>query len=396
MLPRRRRKGRTRKRRRRRFVSAMILILPLEAIYHRNSHHKTETRKDTDVIHQNDDGRTNMSPSPLQGAVSLTQGETQDLSLAIAETVSNAMSSVNTKQQVTHIHINNPQLNLTKTTEVANLTAHNVSMGGQQVIQPSTSSDGAESQQKTKNRPTDIPQDLEIQRIKDVTVSEIYTRTSGLIKTQFVDDIVKKIDAGQNWITVTGNGGDGKTTVAYMVLEEMMKQGKEVFRVKTVGDYYTITKNTDRCVIMMNDVIGTFALDTYAFSTWKPVLLDVMENMSTAEESGQPCGVICVFVQRSNILKEAECSFEKHKSSILGENAVSNLSRLPDGEQTAILNYHLNQKNIHGISEEEKEKLLREAYHTDFHIVANCLQRVKVEGKQDDTLSSFSPLLLRS
>ncbi|XP_046551489.1 uncharacterized protein LOC124261205 [Haliotis rubra] len=228
------------------------------------------------------------------------------------------MSSVNTEQRVTNILINNPQLNLTKKTEVANLTAHNVSMGGQQVIQPSTSSDGAESQQKTQNRPTKTPKDSEIQSITDATVSEINTWTSGMIKIQFVDDIVKKIDAGQKWITVTGNGGDGKTTVAYMVLEEMMKQGKEVFRVKTVEDYYTITKNTDQCVIMMNDVIGAFALDNLAFSTWKPVIFDAMEKMSKSEESGQPCGVICVFVQRLNILKEVEFSLEKHKSSILG------------------------------------------------------------------------------
>ncbi|XP_046584761.1 uncharacterized protein LOC124291729 [Haliotis rubra] len=171
---------------------------PLEAIYHRNNHHKTETREDTDVTHQNDDGQTNMSPSPLQGAVALTQGETQDLTHAIAETFSNAMSSVNTEQRVTNILINNPQLNLTKKTEVANLTAHNVSMGGQQVIQPSTSSDGAESQQKTQNRPTKTPKDSKIQRITDATVSEINTWTSGMIKIQFVDDIVKKIDAGQN------------------------------------------------------------------------------------------------------------------------------------------------------------------------------------------------------
>ncbi|XP_067652455.1 uncharacterized protein [Haliotis asinina] len=358
----------------------------LEVIHHRNRHHKPDSTEDPDDIHQNGDGQT-------QGAVTLTRGETQDLSTAIAEAFRNAIPQANAEQQVMNIVINNPQLNLTKKTEVAKLTAHNVSLGGQQVIQPSRSSDADESRQNTQSRPTEVPKDPEIQRIKDATVLEIYTRTSGMIKTQIVDDIVKRIGAGQNWITVTGNAGAGKTTVAYMVLNEMMKQGQNVFRVKTVADYYIITKYTDQCVIMMNDVVGAFALDNLAFSTWRPVIFDVMEKISTAKESGKVCEVTCVFVQRSNILKEVERCLEKHTSSILGRNAVTILSRLPEKEQSAILDYHLNQKNVKDVPEREKRKVIGKSIPYGFPHCCKLFAELKSKGKQDDIVQFFdSPL----
>ncbi|XP_071083656.1 uncharacterized protein [Haliotis cracherodii] len=339
-----------------------------------------------------DSGKTHRSRSPscLQGAVALTQDEGQDLSRAIAESVSNALSSVDTEQRVTNIVINNPQVHFTKKTEVANLNARYATVGGQQVIKPSTSTDGGERQQNDETRPTRAPKDPAVQRIRDETVSDIQKWTSGMIKTQFVDDIVKKMDAGQNWITVTGNGGDGKTTVAYMVLHEMMKRGREVFRVKTVEQYHTITKNTHRCVLMMNDVIGAFALDKVAFSTWKPVIFDAMENISKAKDSEQPSGVICMLVQRSNILNEVEPCLEKHKRSILGVDAVTNLSCLPEKEKAAILDYHLKKKNIKDISETEKLKVIQSSIPYGFPHSCSMFAELKSEEKCVDIAHFFS------
>ncbi|XP_048253145.1 uncharacterized protein LOC124127794 isoform X2 [Haliotis rufescens] len=339
-----------------------------------------------------DSGKTHRSRSPscLQGAVALSQGEEQDLSRAIAESVSNALSSVDTEQGVTNIVINNPQVHLTKKTEVANLNARYATVGGQQVIQPSTSTDGGERQQNDGTRPTRTPKDPAVQRIRDETVSDIQTWTSGMIKTQFVDDIVKKMDAGQNWITVTGNAGDGKTTVAYMVLHEMMKRGREVFRVKTVEQYHTITKNTHRSVLMMNDVIGAFALDKIAFSTWKPVIFDAMENISKAKESEQPSGVICMLVQRSNILNEVEPCLEKHKRSILGVDAVTNLSCLPVEEKGPMLDYHLKQKNIKDIPETEKLKVIQSSIPYGFPHCCKLFAELKSEEKCVDIVQFFS------
>ncbi|XP_048253140.1 uncharacterized protein LOC124127796 isoform X2 [Haliotis rufescens] len=339
-----------------------------------------------------DSGKTHRSRSPscLQGAVAITQVEGQHLSRAIEESVSNALSSVDTERRVTNIVINNPQVHLTKKTEVANLNARYATVGGQQVIQPSTSTDGRERQQNDETRPRRTPKDPAVQRIRDETVSDIHTWTSGMIKTEFVDDIVKKMDAGQNWITVTGNAGDGKTTVAYMVLHEMMKRGREVFRVKTVAQYHTITKNTHRCVLMMNDVIGAFALDKIAFSKWKPVIFDVMENISKAKESGQRSGVICMLVQRSNILNEVEPCLEKHKRSILGVDAVTNLSCLPVEEKAPMLDYHLKQKNIKDIPETEKLKVIQSSIPYGFPHCCKLFAEMKSEEKCVDIAQFFS------
>ncbi|XP_048253134.1 ankyrin repeat and KH domain-containing protein mask-like isoform X1 [Haliotis rufescens] len=338
-----------------------------------------------------DSGKTHRSRSPscLQGAVALTQDDEQDLSRAIAESVSNALS-VDTEQRPTNIVINNPQVHFTKKTEVANLNARYATVGGQQVIQSSTSTDGGERQQNNETRPTRTLKDPAVQRIRDETVSDIQTWTSGMIKTQFVDDIVKKMDAGQNWITVTGSGGDGKTTVAYMVLHEMMKRGREVFRVKTVEQYHTITKNTHRSLLMMNDVLGAFALDKIAFSTWKPVIFDAMENISKAKESEQPSGVICMLVQRSNILNEVEPCLEKHKRSILGVDAVTNLSCLPVEEKGPMLDYHLKQKNIKDIPETEKLKVIQSSIPYGFPHCCKLFAELKSEEKCVDIVQFFS------
>ncbi|XP_071097892.1 uncharacterized protein [Haliotis cracherodii] len=320
--------------------------------------------------------------------VELTQEGTQLLATATTELYNRKKALAATNRHPTSIVINNPRLYLSKKTELNAPKARNVAVGGQQVVHQPQGPRSEDHTQKTKT-----PRDPRVHRIRERTKKEIKRWTEARFKMSFVDDIVKKIESGQHWITITGNAGDGKTTTAYMVLDEMTKQGREVFHVKEPDQYYILTENTNqrvKFVVMLNDVIGAFALDKLAFSKWKPVIFDALENIRKTNKSEFASTLTIIFVHRANVLNEAHGSFDKHTPDIVGKEALTSLASLPETERMEILQYHLTLAGIVDIPESRKQQVVRTKTPHGFPHCCQMFTELKAKGKQVDIEKFFS------
>ncbi|XP_046364421.2 uncharacterized protein LOC124140748 [Haliotis rufescens] len=219
--------------------------------------------------------------------------------------------------------------------------------------------------------------------LRDQTRKDIAIWTRGMVRVSAIETTIEKFQKGHRWVTVTGNAGDGKTTLAYMVLKHLQDEGKEVFKVDTPEDFFLICRRTPDSVVLMNDVFGAFDFDQRALSTWLPLIQTILERQ--AKDTVNEAVPSVIFVSRLNVLEAARNQLGKY-----GEDEIVNPGKLnSDGEKVEILNFHLARHNISDIPESTKEKLCSRSPHGFPHC---CEMYVELRASEHavDILKFFS------
>ncbi|XP_067653915.1 uncharacterized protein [Haliotis asinina] len=197
--------------------------------------------------------------------------------------------------------------------------------------------------------------------LKDQTIKDIDIWNRGMVRLSSINTVIEKLQTRHRWITVTGNAGDGKTTLAYMVLKCLQDDGKEVFKIDSPQDYSVVFRKAPDSIIFMNDVLGVFDFDQRAFSTWFPVFQIILERQTKVADDSCPS---IIFVSRLNVLEAARNQLGKYGDVILEEDAVVNPDKLnTDMEKLDILNFHLSKHNINDVPESTKMELYNQCPH---------------------------------
>ncbi|XP_046376124.2 uncharacterized protein LOC124148910 isoform X2 [Haliotis rufescens] len=149
-----------------------------------------------------------------------------------------------------------------------------------------------------------IVENVRAQRIKDRTLRRIAHLTKGKAKTKGLESVLKKINSGTSWVTISGPAGEGKTTTAYMVLGELLNNGRHVYKVSTPDEFADVACDFNP-VIMVDDIFGDIEFEYQRWNNWYPVISDVLsveegqEDFFDDESNSKPT---VIFVGRDNVI----------------------------------------------------------------------------------------------
>ncbi|XP_067653645.1 uncharacterized protein [Haliotis asinina] len=224
--------------------------------------------------------------------------------------------------------------------------------------------------------------------LKDQTRKDIDIWNRGMVRVSAIETVIEKLQTRHRWVTVTGNAGDGKTTLGYMVLKYLQDDGKEVFKIDSPEDYFIICRKAPDSVVFMNDVFGPFDFDQRAFSSWLPVFQTISEGRMKGVSNEN--GPSIIFVSRLNVLKVARNQLGKYGDIALGEVAVVNPDKLNTAtEKLDILDFHLSRHNISDIPESIKRKLYCQCPHGFPHCCEMYVE-LRASGHEIDIVEFFS------
>ncbi|XP_046549609.1 uncharacterized protein LOC124259523 [Haliotis rubra] len=227
-----------------------------------------------------------------------------------------------------------------------------------------------------------------IRHLKDQTRKDIDIWNRGMVRVSAIETVIEKLQTRHRWVTVTGNAGDGKTTLGYMTLKSLQDDGKEVFKINTPDDYFVVLRKTPDSVVFMNDVLGVFDFDQRALSTWLHVFQIILERKTKAAED-RSCPSI-IFVSRLNVLEAARNQLGKYGDVILEEDAIVNPDKLnTDKEKLDILNFHLSKHNISDIPESTKMEIYSQCPHGFPHCCEMYVE-LRTSGHVIDIVKFFS------
>ncbi|XP_046549627.1 uncharacterized protein LOC124259535 isoform X2 [Haliotis rubra] len=225
--------------------------------------------------------------------------------------------------------------------------------------------------------------DLKEQTRKDI---DIWNR--GMVRVSAIETVIEKLQTRHRWVTVTGNAGDGKTTLGYMTLKSLQDDGKEVFKIDNPEDYFIICRKAAHSVVFMNDVFGPFDFDQRAFSAWLPVFQTISEGRTKGNENEH--GPSIIFVSRLNVLEVARNQLGKYGDIVLGEGAIVNPDKMnTDREKLDILNFHLSRHHISDIPESTKMQLYSRSPHGFPHCCEMYVE-LRTSGHEIDIAKFFS------
>ncbi|XP_046549620.1 uncharacterized protein LOC124259531 [Haliotis rubra] len=230
-----------------------------------------------------------------------------------------------------------------------------------------------------------------IRHLKEQTRKDITIWNRGMVRVSAIETVIEKLQTRHRWVTVTGNAGDGKTTLGYMTLKSLQDGGKEVFKINTPDDYFVVLRKTPDSVVFINDVLGVFDFDQRAFSTWLPVFQIILDRHNKVADGGS-CPRI-IFVSRLHVLEAARNQLGKYGDVILEEDAIVNPDKLnTDREKLDILNFHLSKHNISDIPESTKMQIYSQCPHGFPHCCEMYVE-LRASGHEIDIVNFFaSPL----
>ncbi|XP_046546695.1 uncharacterized protein LOC124256777 [Haliotis rubra] len=136
-------------------------------------------------------------------------------------------------------------------------------------------------------------------------------------------------------VVITGCPGEGKTTLGYLLLDNLRRLNWTVFVPKTPEEYFAC-KFTNNTVVMLNDLWGAFDFEESNVRKWIPVLEDVKSRLDqtdseamfgTSEERMEARLVKLVCVSREYIWKDTKPKLGKFVNNIFRNDSIINISK---------------------------------------------------------------------
>ncbi|XP_046552167.1 putative ankyrin repeat protein RF_0381 [Haliotis rubra] len=146
-----------------------------------------------------------------------------------------------------------------------------------------------------------------------------------MVQTKAFDSIIEAIERGQKLFVITGQPGEGKTTLGFLILREMNKKGKTVCLVTSPEDY----KQRKSCdVLMFDDTFGSISFEDKKYIDWKDTIIDVL---ALPEHKGSHSGVnIILIILRKTILGHLKTELGRYANVFDDKNFSKSLNKLKD------------------------------------------------------------------
>ncbi|XP_046546391.1 uncharacterized protein LOC124256427 isoform X2 [Haliotis rubra] len=108
-----------------------------------------------------------------------------------------------------------------------------------------------------------------VRNLLDDSCAEIAMGTKDVHVTSAVDEVISMLEGNNQWITITGRPGEGKTTLGYMVLEQMKAKGARICIIDSPNDYALFSANAlTNHVFMFKDVLTYATCDLQTRKRW--------------------------------------------------------------------------------------------------------------------------------
>ncbi|XP_048254554.1 uncharacterized protein LOC125371713 [Haliotis rufescens] len=124
-------------------------------------------------------------------------------------------------------------------------------------------------------------------KIRKRTESRIQSMTKDMVETEALQKVTEKLDRGATWVTIKGRPGEGKSTIAYMALNDQHIQGRQVYQVVSPEEFNEVITASTNPVIMLDDIFGDLEFDVAEWAKWRPSLrpfVDMKDTDKTTEK----------------------------------------------------------------------------------------------------------------
>ncbi|XP_067660652.1 uncharacterized protein [Haliotis asinina] len=203
------------------------------------------------------------------------------------------------------------------------------------------------------------------QKIMKRTASRIQSWTKDMVETKALKKVKEKLDRGVTWVTIKGRPGEGKSTTAYMALNNLYSQGRQVYQVVSPAEFNEVIMACSNPVILLDDIFGDLEFDTAAWTKWRPSLrpiLDVTKPDKYAEKDPErpkydqtqlkqtgpnKDKTIIILVGRDYVLKSSSADLGRMADYISNPHYVVEVSSKRDShERRKIWRVHAKSKHI--------------------------------------------------
>ncbi|WDF69200.1 restriction endonuclease [Sphingobacterium oryzagri] len=153
--------------------------------------------------------------------------------------------------------------------------------------------------------------------------SEFYTekiiqRVKHYVYTQNIDAAMKKL-AENKFLIISGEPGVGKTTLAYMLVYQLLGDGfKLIYSDRSIKDAEQLLSNNpqEKQVVLIDDVLGSNLLELYQPVNTESKIVGFIEKFSLSKNK------YLIFTSRTTLLNQANHQYEGLRRS--GASVVSN------------------------------------------------------------------------
>lgn len=186
-----------------------------------------------------------------------------------------------------------------------------------------------------------------------------------------------------NVLALTGAPGEGKSTLAYLILNDFLKEGWKVYVLKSPEEFFQLHIHS-RTIVFFNDIFGTIQFDPNELRRWKPVLEDVNKRLQCSRDPR----FLVLFTSRDYVLQEAIVQLEKFQTSLISCSKTFNITinATSRSEKKNIFKSHQNKRPKKGhISDKDIDKLVDLAFPYGFPSI--CLLFFSLDitsGSPDD------------
>ncbi|XP_062595087.1 uncharacterized protein LOC134256458 [Saccostrea cucullata] len=174
------------------------------------------------------------------------------------------------------------------------------------------------------------------------------------VKTRAFDRAKELLD-NNGYVVIKGNPGTGKTTIAKMLMKELMNEGKSPLQLYKLTDLYGNISRGDGIVVFIDNLFGEFSLSIDDVQEWK-ARSDMMKVLIESDIDNKSNRLI--FALRNDIYQECiqnECDDDFFMSSLVDlsgkENALLKEEILQLSEKYGISEYIEDKELIHTVYE---------------------------------------------
>ncbi|XP_067669418.1 serine/threonine-protein phosphatase 6 regulatory ankyrin repeat subunit B-like isoform X2 [Haliotis asinina] len=115
------------------------------------------------------------------------------------------------------------------------------------------------------------------QKIRKRTTSRIQSWIKDMVETDALKKVKEKLDRGATWVTITGRPGEGKSTTAYMALQDQRNQGRQVYQVVSPEEFNEVIMACSNPVILLDDIFGDLEFVAAEWMKWRPSLRPILD-----------------------------------------------------------------------------------------------------------------------
>ncbi|XP_061190580.1 uncharacterized protein LOC133198513 [Saccostrea echinata] len=180
--------------------------------------------------------------------------------------------------------------------------------------------------QITQREPA-LPRDPRVARMIERTKKMISKHTEAMshlfVKTRAFDRAKKLMD-NNRYVVIKGNPGTGKTTIAKMLIKELMDDGKFPLQLYKLTDLYGSISQDNGIVVFIDNLFGEFSLSSHDVQEFKAMaeMLKVLIESDNDNKSNR-----LIFALRNDVYQEYlqnECDDDFFMSSLVDLSSKKN------------------------------------------------------------------------